>query len=99
MGPSLVGADWYAFCQALYKGIEGEDWEEMYESYKEMSRTVGVRKPQEAQKAEAFVGFESSQREEGRFLRSGSQRGHFENKSNAIGVVGRTSQGSNCCAG
>ena len=21
----LVGADWYAFCQALYKGIEGED--------------------------------------------------------------------------
>ena len=26
----LVDADWYAFCQALYKGIEGEDWEEMY---------------------------------------------------------------------
>ena len=23
----LVDADWYAFCQALYKGIEGEDWE------------------------------------------------------------------------
>ena len=42
-GPLLVDADWYAFCQALYKGIEGEDWEEMYESYKEMSRAVGVR--------------------------------------------------------
>ena len=26
-GPHLVDADWYAFCQALYKGIEGEDWE------------------------------------------------------------------------
>ena len=26
-GPPLVDADWYAFCQALYKGIEGEDWE------------------------------------------------------------------------
>ena len=26
--PPLVDADWYAFCQALYKGIEGEDWEE-----------------------------------------------------------------------
>ena len=24
-GPPLVDADWYAFCQALYKGIEGED--------------------------------------------------------------------------
>ena len=33
-GSLLVDADWYAFCQALYKGIEGEDWEEMYESYK-----------------------------------------------------------------
>ena len=27
--PPLVDADWYAFCQALYKG---KDWEEMYES-------------------------------------------------------------------
>ena len=54
MGPPLVDADWYAFCQALYKGIEGEDWEEMYESYKEMSRAVGVKKPQEAQKAKAL---------------------------------------------
>ena len=26
--PLLVDADWYAFCQALYEGIEGEDWEE-----------------------------------------------------------------------
>ena len=24
-GPHLVDADWFAFCQALYKGIEGED--------------------------------------------------------------------------
>ena len=28
MGPLLVDHDWYAFCQALYKGIEGEDWGE-----------------------------------------------------------------------
>ena len=27
MESSLVDSDWYAFCQALYKGIEGEDWE------------------------------------------------------------------------
>ena len=25
-GPPLVVYDWHAFCQALYKGIEGEDW-------------------------------------------------------------------------
>ena len=33
-GPLLVDADWCAFCQALYKGIEGKDWEEMYDSCK-----------------------------------------------------------------
>ena len=53
-GPPLVDYDWYAFCQALYKGTEGEDWREMYEAYKEMSRAVGVKKPQEAQKAKAL---------------------------------------------
>ena len=53
-GPSMFDADWYAFCQALYKGIEGEDWEEMYDSHKAMSGAVGVKKPQEAQKAKAF---------------------------------------------
>ena len=39
---------------ALYKGIEGKDWEEMFDSYKEMSRAVGVKKPQEAQNARAL---------------------------------------------
>ena len=47
-GPLLVHADWYAFCQALYKGIEGKDWEDMYGSY------GGKKKPQEAQKAKAL---------------------------------------------
>ena len=36
------------------KGIEGEDWGEMSEAYKEMSRAVGMKKPQEAQKAKAL---------------------------------------------
>ena len=54
MGPLLVDADWYAFCQALYNGIEGEDWEEMYDSYKVMSEAVGVKKPQEARKGRAL---------------------------------------------
>ena len=52
--PPLVDADWCAFCQALYKGIEGKDWEDMYDSYKVISRAVGARKPQEAQKAKAL---------------------------------------------
>ena len=39
-GLPLVDYDWYAFCQALYKGIEGADWGEVYEAYKEMSKAV-----------------------------------------------------------
>ena len=27
--PSLVDADWHAFCQTIYKGIEGSDWEKL----------------------------------------------------------------------
>ena len=42
------------FCQALYKGIEGEDWGESNDAYKEMSRAVRVKKPQGAQKAKAL---------------------------------------------
>ena len=34
MGSPLVDCDWHAFFQALYKGIEGGDWGEMYENAK-----------------------------------------------------------------
>ena len=52
--PPLVDADWHAFCQALYKGIEGEDWGELYDAHKERSRAVGVKKPQEPRKQKPF---------------------------------------------
>ena len=35
--------DWHALCQALYKGIEGEDWGELYDAQKEMSGLRGSR--------------------------------------------------------
>ena len=53
-GHPLVDYDWYAFCEALFQGIEGEDWGEIHFSYKEMSRAGGVKKPHEAQKAKAL---------------------------------------------
>ena len=36
------------------KGIEGEDWRELFDAYNEMSRPVGVKRPQEAQEAKAL---------------------------------------------
>ena len=34
--------------------IEGSEWEELYEHYKEMSNAAGATKPSESQKARAF---------------------------------------------
>ena len=50
-GPPLVDTDSHAFCWAIYKGIEGRDFER---HYKEMSRAAGARKPNESQKARAL---------------------------------------------
>ena len=48
-GSPLVHTEGHAFCQALHKGRR-----ELYDAYKDMSRAVGVKKPQEAQKAKAL---------------------------------------------
>ena len=53
----------------FFKGIEGEHWGELYDAYKEMSRAVGVKKPQEAQKAKALWKNEGSQGCRRRILR------------------------------
>ena len=50
----MVDADWHAFCQAINKGIERQDWEELYDCCTEMSRAARVKKPPEAQKAKAL---------------------------------------------
>ena len=52
--PPLVDADWHAFCQAIYKGIESSEWEELNDYYKEMRKAAGVKKPNESQKARAL---------------------------------------------
>ena len=50
-GPPLVDADWHAFCQAIYKGCEGKEWEAMYYHYRELRQgpkslvTVKRRRP------------------------------------------------------
>ena len=50
-----MDADWYAFCQAIYKGIEGKEWRELYFHHREMSKAAGAKKkPSESQKAKAL---------------------------------------------
>ena len=38
--PPLVDADWHAFFQAMYRGIEGEQWEELSCHYTDMSKVI-----------------------------------------------------------
>ena len=38
--PPLVDADWHAFCQAIYKGIERKEWEDKYDHCRELSQAV-----------------------------------------------------------
>ena len=96
----LVDADWYVFCRALYKGIEGEDWEEMYDPYKEMSRAVGVRKRLGGAEGKSLVGHESSQRQEGRSSMIRLAKRTFRKETKRDWSCGKNiSQGSNCCAG
>ena len=52
--PLLVDADWQFFCQAMYKGIEGNEWRELYNHYREMSKAAGAKKPSESRKAKAL---------------------------------------------
>ena len=52
--PPLVDADWHAFCQAIYKGIGGEEWEELYCHNREMSRVTGAKNHVRVKKQEPF---------------------------------------------
>ena len=59
-GLPLVDYDWYASCQALYEGMEGDDWG-MYESYEEWGS--GSKEAAGDPKSKGFVGHEGSQRQ------------------------------------
>ena len=39
------------FCQAIYKGIEREEWEELYCHYRDRSKATGAKKPARVNKA------------------------------------------------
>ena len=47
---TLRRTDW----RAIYKGIEGSEWEKLYDYHKEMSKAAGIQKPHSSQKARAL---------------------------------------------
>ena len=43
--PPLVDEDWHAICQAIHKGVEGADWENLSYKFVEMEKEVNVCHP------------------------------------------------------
>ena len=65
-------ADWHAFYQASYQGIEGQEWETMY--YFKVCTRLGTRKPGENQKGKRSVRHESGKRQRRAIFMTPSKR-------------------------
>ena len=48
-----MDADWHAFCQAIYEGIEGKESEELYH-YRDTGKAAGATKASESHRAKAM---------------------------------------------
>ena len=66
MGPPLVDADWHVFCQAIYKGIGGSEWEELYFHYRDEQGGRSQKKAERESKSKSPLVHEGSQGQEGR---------------------------------
>ena len=65
--PPLVDADWHAFCQAIYQGIEGKEWETMYYHCKELHLAVGTKKLGDNRRAKALWAMKAAKDREDTF--------------------------------
>ena len=42
--PPLADAGWHTFCQTIYEGIKGDEWEELYCHHRDVSKATGAPK-------------------------------------------------------
>ena len=50
---------WHAFCQAINKGIEGDEWGDLYSHYRELNQAARTKKAEWESKGESPLGDES----------------------------------------
>ena len=50
----LVDEEWHAICQAIYKGVEGQEWDVKYYKYAEMHKAINRKKWSGNKKAKAL---------------------------------------------
>ena len=52
--PPLVDLDWHAFCQDIFQGVEGPEWDAMYSQYEDLHQAVKSKKSGEHKKAKVL---------------------------------------------
>ena len=57
-----MDADWCAFCQAIFKGVEGSERGELYHHYRDLSKAAGAKKTKGESEGKGAMGYEGSQR-------------------------------------
>ena len=55
LGPPLVMRTDMPFCQAIYSGVEGSEWENMYNKHAELHRAVSHKKAESQQGSQSAV--------------------------------------------
>ena len=90
-----MDVDWHAFVQTIFKSIEGEEWLEMYECYKQMNRAAGVKKPSGHQKAKALGEMKAAKDRDEEFFDASLADHIRERNKTRFGFMGGTSQRPN----
>ena len=70
---------WHAFCLAIHKRIEGDEWEELCYHYRELIQPAGAQKPSESTRAKAVW-----------TMKAASDSGEFYDPAHKEDVLGRT---------
>ena len=83
-----------AYCQAIYKGIEGEEWDALYYHYRELNQATGAKKPGESPKAKALWSMKAARDRDGKYYDPARKKRYSGQNKNSSGIVGRTSQRS-----
>ena len=52
--PPLVDLDWHAFCQDIFQGVEGPEWDAMFSQYEDLHQVVKSKKSGEHRKAKVL---------------------------------------------
>ena len=86
--PPLADANWHTFCQGMYKGIEGEEWEELHCHYRDLSKATRERKSRVIVKKRPFWAMKAA-KDRIEFYDPARKNNILGRKQTRPGVVGR----------